>query len=288
MLSSIPSFAQEGIEDFLSTSKQLESTPDSNFYIFICIGQSNMEGAVKPEDIDYESVGNRLQVMAAVDYKGYSGNNRGGERKRYKWYEALPPLCRENTGLGVADYFGRSMAASLPDSIRIGLIHVAVGGCKIEHLFKEYNPDNVKIEADWFQGFISAYDNLPYTTILNCALRAKHQGVIKGIILHQGESNTGDELWPEKVDHLYSTLLNDLNMENASIPLIAGEVLGDAGNGACKSMNDIINKLPQQIKNSDVVSSEGCKGMPDHLHFTPEAYRTMGRRYADKMLKYIK
>ena len=38
------------------------------------------------------------------------------------------------------------------------------------------------------------------------------------------------------------------------------------------------------IPNSAVVSSKGCKGMPDGLHFTAEGYREMGRRYAETLI----
>ena len=39
----------------------------------------------------------------------------------------MPPLCRPNTGLTPVDYFGRTLTEALPDSIRIGVIPVAMG-----------------------------------------------------------------------------------------------------------------------------------------------------------------
>jgi len=272
-------------QDFLSQSDRFRSNPDPNFYIYICIGQSNMEGAARPEDQDYEGVDPRFQVMAAVDYEAHQGNNRGEARKKYEWYTAVPPLCRAHTGLTPADYFGRTMVEKLPDSIRVGVIHVAIGGCRIEHLFKEYDPKTVVNEAGWFQGIMHSYDDLPYLRVLDCALRASHQGVIKGILLHQGCSNTNDKDWPAKVNHIYQSLLNDLNLKAADVPIIAGEVLSKEFNGACASMNEIIQSLPQTIPTASVVSSEGCPGAMDRLHFTAEGYRMIGRRYAEAMLK---
>ena len=40
---------------------------DPNFYIFICFGQSNMEGAARPEAQDLVSPGPRFLLMPAVD-----------------------------------------------------------------------------------------------------------------------------------------------------------------------------------------------------------------------------
>ena len=269
-------------QDFLSQSDRFRSNPDPNFYIYICIGQSNMEGAARPEAQDYEGVNPRFQVMAAVDYEANQGNHHGEARKKYEWYTATPPLCRPFSGLTPADYFGRTMVEKLPDSIKVGVIHVAIGGCRIEHLFKDYDPKTVSKEAGWFQGIMHSYDDLPYIRVLDCALRASHQGVIKGILLHQGCSNTGDKEWPAKVDYLYHCLLQDLHLQAKDVPLVAGEVLEG---GACASMNEIIQSLPQTIPTAHVVSSKGCPGAPDRLHFTAEGYRMIGKRYAEAMLK---
>lgn len=49
-------------------------------------------------------------------------------------------------------------------------------------------------------------------------------------------------------------------------------------------MNGIIDNLPRTIPTAHVISSKGCAGRPDHLHFTPAGYRELGTRYAEKML----
>ena len=49
-------------------------------------------------------------------------------------------------------------------------------------------------------------------------------------------------------------------------------------------MNAIIAELPKSIPNAHVISSAGCKARPDRLHFTPEGYRELGKRYGEKML----
>ncbi|MDA3817148.1 MAG: hypothetical protein PF486_07220 [Prolixibacteraceae bacterium] len=45
--------------------------------------------------------------------------------------------------------------------------------------------------------------------------------------------------------------------------------------------------MPDVIPNAHVVSSEGCPGKPDGLHFTSEGYRILGRRYGNKMYKIL-
>ena len=98
---------------------------DPNFYIFLCFGQSNMEGNARPEAVDLESPGSRFLLMPAVDFPAANGRP---ERKMGEWCEASAPLCRPNTGLTPADWFGRTLVASLPENIKIGVIHVAIGG----------------------------------------------------------------------------------------------------------------------------------------------------------------
>ena len=106
-------------------------------------------------------------------------------------------------------------------------------------------------------------------------------------MLHQGESNTNDREWPAKVKALYENLLRDLELKAEEVPLIAGELMGADQKGACASMNEIIGELPKVVPTAHVVSSLGCVGRPDHLHFTPEGYRELGRRYAATMLPLL-
>ena len=45
---------------------QGQAAVDPNFYIFLCFGQSNMEGAAQPEAQDLKSPGPRFLLMPAV------------------------------------------------------------------------------------------------------------------------------------------------------------------------------------------------------------------------------
>ena len=254
---------------------------DKNFYIFLCFGQSNMEGFPGIEEQDKTDVDNRFQMLAAVDFQKLG-------REKGHWYTAVPPLCRPSTGLCPADYFGRTMVANLPKNIRVGVVVVAVAGCKIELFDKDNYQAYDSTAPTWMKNIIKQYNGNPYQYLVNMAKLAQKDGIIKGILLHQGESNTDDKDWPNKVKVIYDNLIKDLNLNAEKVPLLAGEVVNADENGACASMNKIIDELPETIPNSYVISSAGCPARPpDHLHFTAEGYRELGKRYGDKMLSLL-
>lgn len=254
---------------------------DQKFYIFLCFGQSNMEGNAKIEPQDTVNVSSRFQVLQAVDCADLG-------RTKANWYTAVPPLSRCRTGLTPADYFGRTLVEKLPADIRIGVINVAVGGCKIELFDKNRYQSYVTTVPQWMTGMISQYDGNPYQRLVDLARVAQKDGVIKGILLHQGESNTNDSLWPAKVKTVYDNLLSDLNLQATQVPLLAGETVNADQGGICAGMNRIIATLPQTIPNAYVISSAGCPDAQDNLHFNAEGYRMLGKRYGEKMLELLR
>lgn len=249
---------------------------DSNFYIFLCFGQSNMEGHARFEPQD-TSVDSRFQVMEAVDCPNLN-------RTKGNWYPAVPPLCRCYTGLSPADYFGRTLVAGLPQNIKVGVINVSVGGCRIELFDKDNYQSYVATSPDWLKNMVKEYDGNPYGRLVEIAKLAQKDGIIKGILLHQGESNPNDTLWAIKVKGVYDNLMDDLNLDPTKVPLLAGETVNSDQNGACAGMNLFIGKLPQVIPNSHVIPSIGCEGVADRLHFSAEGYRELGKRYGEKMI----
>ena len=257
-----------------------QAAVDSNFYIFLCFGQSNMEGAARPEAEDLKSPGPRFLLMPAVD-DAQRGRTMG------KWCEAAAPLCRPNTGLTPADWFGRTLIETLPDNIRVGIIHVAIGGIRIEGFMPDQIAEYVKTAPGWMKGMLEAYDNNPYERLVTLARRAQQDGVIKGVLMHQGESNTGDPEWAQKVQSVYDHLLGDLQLKPEEVPLLAGEVVQANGEGQCVAMNKQIDELPKTLHTAHVVSSTGCSNGPDKLHFDAAGYRELGRRYGEKMLELM-
>ena len=262
---------------FFFTTNVYSQDPD--FYIFLCFGQSNMEGqgAIQAQD---RTVDSRFKVMEAV-----TCSNLG--RTMGKWYTAVPPLTRCYTGLSPADYFGRTMVANLPTNIKVGVINVSVAGCAIELYDKVNYQTYASTQPSWMKNIINEYGGNPYGRLVQMAKLAQQDGVIKGILLHQGESNINDNAWPSKVKAVYDSLLYDLGLSADSIPLLAGEVVNADQGGACASVNSIIAKLPQTISNSYVISSKGCTDTTDNLHFNSAGYRELGKRYAVKMLSLL-
>ncbi|MBR6035826.1 MAG: hypothetical protein IKP41_02560 [Bacteroidaceae bacterium] len=254
---------------------------DPNFHIYLCFGQSNMEGNAAAESKDKVNVDSRFRMLACVDQPN-------ANRTKGTWYTAYPPLCREMPSIGVnltpADYFGREMVANLPESIKVGVLNVAVGGCAIELFDEDKCADQIKNAESWFKSYCAAYNNNPFRVLVNMAKKAQQKGVIKGILLHQGCSNNGQHDWPVKVKRVYIRLLNELGLNEEEVPLLIGETLRD---GYCSGHNEVIAKTASVIPNSYVISSEGCPGAADHLHFTAEGYRIIGKRYAQKMLEIL-
>ncbi len=278
-------YTQTGVLNFNDGDKAAGDIPqpttfDPNFHIYLCFGQSNMEGCGKIETQDRQGISTRFRMLACVDMKT-SG------RKKGQWYAAVPPLCRNHSGLTPADYFGRTLVAELPENIKVGIVNVAVGGASID-LFDETKTDSIIAKsADWFKGFCRDYDNRPYSRLVEMAKQAQKVGVIKGILLHQGCTDNNQKSWPGRVNKIYQRLLSDLGLDAANVPLLVGELITQEDGGCCYHHNAIINDIHKTIPTAYPIQSDGCKGQPDKLHFTSEGYRELGRRYAKQMLELL-
>ena len=251
---------------------------DKDFHIYLAFGQSNMEGSAKVEEIDQHGVNPRFMVMNAVDNaeKGW---------KMGEWRTATPPLCRPYTGLTPCDYFGRMMVDNLPKQVRVGVINVAIGGCRIEIFDKANCKGHIASQPDWLKKMATEYDNDPYGRLIALARKAQKEGVIKGILMLQGESNSGDPRWLGQVKEVYGHILADLGLKAVDVPLIVGEVVNRTERGICASHNLLINRLPEVIPTAHVVKSDYCPAAKDLLHYTAQGYRMMGSRFAETALK---
>ncbi|MBR6826943.1 MAG: acetyl xylan esterase, partial [Prevotella sp.] len=259
--------------------------PDPNFYIFLCFGQSNMEGAARPEAQDLKSPGPRFLWMPAVDYPA---TETLPARKMGEWTEAIPPLCRPNTGLTPADWFGRTLVASLPENIKIGVIHVAIGGIDIKGFLPDSIDNYVKTKApNWMKGMLEAYNNNPYERLVTLAKKAQKDGVIKGILMHQGETNTGDPEWARLVQRVYDNLCGDLKLKPEEVNLYAGNIVQAGGKGVCIGCKKQIDELPLTLHTAQVISSDDCTNGPDRLHFDAAGYRELGCRYGEAVARFL-
>ena len=254
---------------------------DPNFHIYLCFGQSNMEGNAAIESQDLSGISPRFQMMAAVNF--------GTNRTKGNWYKAIPPLCRQNAGLTPADYFGRTLVEKLPENIKVGVINVAVGGAKIELYMDEFKDAYIAGDADWFKNICKEYDNDPLGRLIEMGKLAQKKGTIKGILLHQGESNNGESDWCEKVGKVYTRICYALGLNPAETPLLAGETLYADQGGACSWHNTAaLPHLKEYVTNSYVISAKDLPGNgKDPFHFSAAGYRTLGKRYAEQMYKLL-
>jgi hypothetical protein len=238
-----------------------------------------MEAGARPEAQDMGPVNPRFQMLAAVD-------NPKMNREMGNWYVAEPPINRPENRMGPVDWFGRTMVANLPEEYRVGVINVSVAGAKIELWGKDTYKAYLDSAQVWMQNICKQYDGNPYQRLVDMARIAQKDGVIKGILLHQGESNSSDPEWPQKVKAIYDDLMKDLNLKPKKVPFLAGELKSQEEHGICYRFNtDILPNLLRVLPNSYIISSKGVKGTPDQFHFNTEGMRELGTRYAIQMLK---
>jgi len=247
---------------------------DPNFYIFLAFGQSNMEGFPGVEAQDKTGVDPRFQLLYSAD--------ADGSRTKGKWVTAIPPLCRSSTGLCPVDYFGRTLVDSLPSNIKIGVINVSVAGCAIETFDKDKCKnyfDNLPSSAKYIKDYaVDFYGGNPFTRLVEMGKLAQKDGVIKGILFHQGESGSSTGKWADEVKIIYDGLVKDLGLEASKTPFLAGDLLNSSSN---------VKDLPKTLPTAYVISSQGLPGR-DQFHFTAQGYRDFGKRYAAKMLEILK
>lgn len=257
------------------------AAPDPNFHIYLAFGQSNMEGQGDIGSQD-KSVDERFQLLWSADAGSCNQNASKG-----KWIKAVPPLAHcQGAKLGPADYFGRTMVEKTDPQIKVGIIVVAVAGCSIDLFDKDNYRSYAQGQQSWMTQRINTYGGNPYGRMIEMAKKAQEEGVIKGIIFHQGETDAGNGQWPSKVKRVYDNIIKDLGL-GSDIPFLAGEVLRT---GVSSGANNNIAKLPQQSKNFYVVSSEGFNqalGDGQNVHFTSQEYRDFGKRYAEKMIEVL-
>jgi hypothetical protein len=256
------------------TTLQLHAQ-DPNFWIFLCFGQSNMAGQAPIEAQDL-AVNDRYLSLATTD---------GNDRQLGTWRKAIPPLCRADAHLGPADWFGRTLLDVVPENVRVGIVSVAVEGCPITFFDKDQNkPLIAKEERDWMNGILNQYGRDPYERLLSMAKIAAKDGVIKGILLHQGETDAYNDQWRKTLRKIYRDLQQELRFDSTAVPLLVGEVVRKEYGGVCGHANPTINDIANHYPNTYVVSSEGCMPSDDNLHFSSEGYRMLGRHYA---LRYL-
>lgn len=246
------------------------SSSDPNFYIFLLLGQSNMEGIAMPEEQDC-ATDPSIFVLAYDDLRELG-------REYNQWYVAAPPLHSNGTGVGPGDYFAKTLIAALPRSSRLGLVPCGIKGVDIDFFRKgvisKRRPEfPIPPDNHWAGA---------YEWVIHRARLAQKAGAIRGILFHQGESDSGKADWLAKVEELVRDLRADLKI-GESVPFLAGELYRG---GRCASHNEQVSLLPHRIANSFVISADGLTGS-DQYHFDLPSQRELGRRFGQAMIEVL-
>ena len=227
---------------------------DTNFHLYLLIGQSNMAGRGKIELQDKVAVPRVLML-----------------NKANEWVSAVDPISFDKSiaGVSLGRTFGIEMAKA-NEGVKIGLIPCAVGGTPIRR---------------WQQkGDL-------YQKALKRAKLAQKDGVIKGILWHQGESDSGKEetakIYAAQLHAMIGAWRKDLGSE--LIPVVVGELGQFFKRAKFKGTVDAALKaLPKKVKHTGWVSAQGLEHKGDVVHFDAASYREFGKRYATELQTHIK
>lgn len=248
--------AQERQTPQPGTGKQQILTPKEYTHIFLLMGQSNMAGygRMLPED---------KQPVKGIYYLPTKG--------AIQWKPASHPLHNrlrsDRFGLGLP--FAKTYLSKHP-GVSVCLIPVAWGGAPISKLNK-----GTQVYAD----------------AIKKAQFAAKQGTIKGILWHQGESDSVNDTlsngYEKKLHQLIADLRKDLG--SPQLPFIVGNLGEWYGQGrnpqhqrGIKRIKGILAQLPSKVTNTAFVPSHGLQYYdPRHkVHFKRESYIEFGKRYA--------
>jgi hypothetical protein len=224
-------------------------------YLFLLAGQSNMAGRGIVEEQD------RLphpRVLAL---------DQGGD-----WVPAIDPIHFDKpfAGVGPGRTFGITLAEADP-TVTVRLIPCATGGSPL---------------SAWRPGeFWDQTRSHPYDDTISRTRRAMEDGVLKGILWHQGEGDCNAESardYAANLEALISRLRKDL--EAPGVPFIIGQLgpfLDNAASPYVVRVNDAHISVAQKIDGAGFVASTGLTSVGDNLHFDARSQREFGRRYAE-------
>jgi hypothetical protein len=226
-------------------------------WVFILAGQSNMAGRgfVEPQDTVPDprilSINENNEIILA--------------KEPLHFYES------NLAGLDCGLSFGRQLIEDIDRSITVLLIPTAVGGSSTRQWLGDSLHRNVKLLSNFKQRVDVA----------------KKYGAIKGILWHQGESDTDSASvagYDERLEKLFTQFR--ILVGDVKLPIILGELGSFSDN---QTNWDRINKAIQDYVLRDehafVVETKDLKSKEDKIHFTSEAQRTMGERMAKKFVE---
>ncbi|MCF7789061.1 MAG: sialate O-acetylesterase [Prosthecobacter sp.] len=239
-----------------------EDTPlpsKDKFHLFLLVGQSNMAGRGVVEAQD-KVVNPRVLMLS----------------KEGKWVPAVDPLHFDKAaaGVGLGKTFGQIIAEANP-GVTIGLIPCAVGGSPIDA---------------WMPGvFYAPTKSHPWDDMVKRVEVALPAGTLKGILWHQGESDSTAALAPT-----YAAKLSDLVkrlrelVKAPEVSFIAGQMGvfdGVPWSPEKKVVDQAHRDLPKAVPHTAFVTAEGLNHKGDKVHFDSAAYRELGKRFGKAFLE---
>jgi len=230
------------------------------FHVFLLMGQSNMAGYGQLQPGDEKPIPGVLML-------------RGWKPKDYKWEPARHPIHNrlDSDQFSLAGPFAQAYRDAHP-GVTVGLIPVAWGGAPISQLNKGRDA---------------------YADAIAKAKLAKERGVLKGVLWHQGESDTvepGDaEAYAGRLKKLALDIRSDLG--EPDLPFIAGNLAEFYGTGPEHNAPDrvarinqvraVLRDLPNRVSHVAFVESAGLKSPDQYMvHFDRDSLIVFGRRYA--------
>lgn len=244
-------------------SAQEVSLPSKDkLHLYLLVGQSNMAGRGVVEEQD-KTPHPRVLMLS----------------KEGKWVPAIDPLHFDKTaaGVGLGKTFGQIVAEANP-GVTIGLIPCAVGGSPI---------------STWKPGaFYSGTKTHPWDDMAKRVELALPAGTLKGILWHQGESDSNDKDAPGYEARLHNLVTRFRELVKApDVPFIAGQMgkFDDVPWSPDKTTVDKAHQdLATKVPHTAYVSAEGLKHKGDKVHFDSASFRELGKRYAEAYLKMTK
>jgi len=240
------------IEDVIMNTAEKQK----NTWVFIMAGQSNMagRGLIEPQDTIPSqrilSINKNRQIVIA--------------KEPLHFYEP------SRTGLDCGLAFGKSLLKDIPDSITILLIPTAVGGSSISQWLGDSTYRNVQL----FSNFIEKVNI------------GKKNGVVKGILWHQGESDANENnvsLYKVRLQKLIEKFREVVGINN--LPVLIGELGSYSENNNYWSLiNEQIESYASTDNNVYVIKTNDLKDQGDKVHFNSIGQRLLGQRFAKAFL----
>ena len=234
-----------------------------NFHLFLLMGQSNMSGGVGIAAGDTQPVPHVLKMRFA----------REGEEP--KWVPGAHPLHprrpNKKARFGPGLSFAEAYLADNPGVV-VGLVPMAWGGRSIEQLGKG-------------SGI--------YSDAIRHAKAGMQAGTLKGVLWHQGESDTVEQTRTDAYEKRLHRLIEDVRKDLGSpqLPFIVGNLAEFYGTGKdhkapdrvarITKIKEILRSLPKKVPHTGFVESTDCTpAARAKVHFDRKSCVLLGKRYA--------